>query len=367
MPKQDARQALRMKRFLLAAASYLLWIMISASCHYYGLSRISLTSIIICWVLIVFCNLVFFVLLRSGFNKRFADPSLTIAQMLTAIFWTAVVSYITASSLRGSMLALFLVVFIFGVFRLSLKEFFVLVTVAVAAYAAAMLILYCHHPRAVDVTLEAIRCVLLLVTLMWFSLIGSYIQNLRTKVIKANNDLQEAMKTIEQLAIHDELTEVYNRRQMFSVLKREKALADRASLSFAVCLLDLDEFKDINDREGHLAGDKVLKTFAQTLRNDVRAEDYVARYGGDEFLVIFTGARCLENCSECAERLQSISQRMHFPGLKSSISLTASIGVTIYQPGESLDELLSRVDAAMYRAKNKGKNRIEKVLPGRPA
>src|SRR6056297_464152 len=243
MPKQDARQALRMKRFLLAAASYLLWIMISASCHYYGLSRISLTSIIICWVLIVFCNLVFFVLLRSGFNKRFADPSLTIAQMLTAIFWTAVVSYITASSLRGSMLALFLVVFIFGVFRLSLKEFFVLVTVAVAAYAAAMLILYCHHPRAVDVTLEAIRCVLLLVTLMWFSLIGSYIQNLRTKVIKANNDLQEAMKTIEQLAIHDELTEVYNRRQMFSVLKREKALADRASLSFAVCLLDLDEFK----------------------------------------------------------------------------------------------------------------------------
>ncbi|MFP4446501.1 MAG: GGDEF domain-containing protein, partial [Desulfosudaceae bacterium] len=293
IPQADAKQALRIRRFFLAAISYLLWIAISYLCQIYEMSRIGMPAMFAIWGVIVLNNLFFYGLLRSGLNKKLPDPSLTIPQMLAAIFWSGVVSYIVLSPLRGSMLALFLVGFIFGVFKLSLRQFFLLVAVAMATYAVAMVLLYRADPAAVDPVLEGFRLILLLVTLMWFSLIGSYIQNLRTKVIKANSELQEAMKTIEELAIHDELTGVYNRRQMLTILNREKALADRTHTPFAVCLLDLDDFKKINDTYGHLAGDEVLRKFAQTIKSHIRTEDYIARYGGEEFLVIFTGRHCV--------------------------------------------------------------------------
>lgn len=356
---------MRLRRFFLAAFSYLLWIGISGICQFAGMSRIETKTAAFIWILIVLNNLFFYFLLRSGLNKKIHDPSLTIPQMLAAIFWSGVVSYITLSPIRGSMLALFLVIFIFGVFKLSFKQFLWLVAAAVATYAAAMLLLLHNDPGTVDPVLEGIRTLLLLVTLMWFSLIGSYIQNLRKKVIKANSELQSAMETIEELVIHDELTGVHNRRQMFTVLNREKSLSDRTNMPFAVCLLDLDDFKKINDTKGHLTGDKVLRKFAQAIKNHIRQEDYIARYGGEEFLVIFTGRYCVENSSECALRLQALTERMKFPEIEDDLRLTTSIGVTVYQPQETIDSLLTRVDAAMYEAKNKGKNRIEQT-PANP-
>ncbi len=365
IPHSDARQALRLRRFFLAAFSYLLWIGISGICQLVGMSRLEIKTAAVLWLLIVLNNLIFYFLLRSGLNKKFHDPSLTIPQMLAAIFWSGVVSYTTLSPIRGSMLALFLVIFIFGVFKLSFKQFLGLVAVAVATYTAAMLLLLHNDPGTVDPVLESIRTLLLLVTLMWFSLIGSYIQNLRKKVMKANSELQSAMETIEELVIHDELTGVHNRRQMFTVLNREKSLSDRTNMPFAVCLLDLDDFKNINDTKGHLTGDKVLRKFAQAVKNHIRKEDYIARYGGEEFLVIFTGRYCVEHSSECALRLQVLTERMRFPEIEDDLRLTTSIGVTVYQPQESIDSLLTRVDAAMYEAKNKGKNRIEQT-PANP-
>ena len=361
IPVDDPKQALRIRRFLLAVAGYVVWMGISVGSHALGLVRPTGSTVWIVCGLMLTSLLAVYLLLRTGINKRFRDPSLTTLQMVIACCWVGVTTYFTNSPIRGSIIALYVVVFVFGIFRLSLGRFFLLVAVAVISYASAIAALYIHHPETVDIFLETIRTALLATALMWFSLIGAFIQRLRAKLERTNAELNLALKKIEQLAILDELTGVYNRRHLVEILDREKALADRTGLNFAVCLMDLDDFKQINDTYGHIAGDIVLKEFAQAIKKDIRREDYIARYGGEEFIVLFTGTRCVENGTDCALRIQAITRRLKFVDIHTSIRLTVSIGMTIYHLNESIDDLLSRADTAMYQAKRAGKNRVEYI------
>lgn len=359
----DPRQALRTRRFLMAWASYGLLAVILMGCVFLGLFRISvITAFWIC-LLMIASNLVFFVFIRTGINKRFKDPSLTAPQIIVAILWVGVLSYCAESELRGSTISVFLIIFIFGVFRLSLREFFALVAVAVAVYGASILLLYHHQPGAVDLYLEAIRSVILLASLGWFALLGNYMYQLRQKMGRTNAELKEALDTIKQLAIHDELTNVYNRRHMFTILNREKAFADRTNRSFTICLIDLDDFKKVNDNHGHLAGDGVLKTFTTAIKNQIRREDYIARYGGEEFLVVFKGPQSVEDSMDSAERLRSLTEELTFTDILASIRITISIGMTLYQQPEPIDSFLTRADEALYMAKNNGKNRVVYIPP----
>jgi diguanylate cyclase (GGDEF)-like protein len=359
IPTDDPKQALRIRRFALAAAGYLVWIIITIASQMLGLSRATGPGLALFCGLMFLSLFVFYAFLRTGFNKRFKDPSMTIPQMVIACLWVGVTVYSSEGPIRGSIIALYVVIFVFGIFRLSLPQFFIMVAVAGATYASSIGLLHHRHPGEIDPFLEIIRTSLLLVALLWFSLIGHYIQRLRRKVVQTNAELQYALKKIEHLVIHDELTGVYNRRHLVSILEREKALADRTGANFAVCLLDLDDFKQINDTYGHLAGDIVLKEFAQAIKKDIRKEDYVARYGGEEFIVLFTGTRCVDNGTDCALRMQAITRRLTFADVNPAIRLTVSIGMTIYRLNESIDDLLTRADTAMYQAKNAGKDRVE--------
>ncbi len=359
----DPRQSLRIRRSFLGIAGYLLWIIAYLIFCYLGLQRASMPVVGLICLLMLACNLVFYVIMRSGINRRFKDPSLTISQIMVGIFWVGVLSYYTDSSIRGSILILFVVIFIFGIFRLNLSQFFSLVAASIGVYGVSMVTLHYNQPAAVDLYIETIRSALLLATLSFFSLIGNYIYRLRKKMVRANGELQRALETIERIAIHDELTNIYNRRHMFTILNREKSLADRSKRSFTVCLMDLDDFKQVNDTYGHLTGDAVLKHFARAIQEDIREEDYLARYGGEEFLVVFTNLYCLENSAECAQRLRQTVERLRFPDMPPEIRITVSVGLTTYKPSESLDSLLSRADMALYAAKKNGKNRIEHIPP----
>lgn len=363
IPTDDPRQDLRIRRFFIAWASYGLLAVILVGCGYLQLARVTPETTILIGLMMLASNMIFFVLIRTGVNKRFKDPSLTVAQIIMALFWVGALSYFSASELRGSIIILFLVIFIFGVFKLSLRAFFALVALAVAVYIACILLLYRNKPEAVDLDIEAVRCVILMVTLGWFSLLGNYIYQLRQKMSRANVDLKKAIETIEQLAIHDELTDVYNRRHMFTILKQEKAFADRAGHSYTICLIDLDNFKKVNDTYGHLAGDEVLKTFASAVKKNIRREDCIARYGGEEFLVVFKGPRSATSSLESAERLQTLTEELTFTETLSSVKITISIGMTIYRHGEPIDALLTRADKALYMAKNSGKNKVVCVPP----
>ncbi len=180
----------------------------------------------------------------------------------------------------------------------------------------------------------------------------------------ANIRLGEALR---DQAIRDPLTGLYNRRYMEEMLERETLRAVRADQGLGVLMLDLDHFKNFNDTYGHEAGDTVLREVAAFLLNSVRAEDIVCRFGGEEFIVILPVAD-LKVTQARAERIRSKLREL--PVLYQGRSLgmvTVSVGVAeLPQHGTSRKELIEAADAALYRAKREGRDRVvvaDEVLP----
>lgn len=356
IPCNDQNQALRVRRFLMALASYVMWMFLTTYCYYKGWFRMSLGDTLTMFAVIIVMHLCLYLVFMTGLNKRFKDPSLTMLQMILATFWTMVLAYYT-DEVRGIALLLYLVVFIFGVFRLHLRQFFILAVYALTGYGYVIILLLANHPEKINLQAEILYWVVLAAVLSWFSGIGSYINHIRKKLAKANIELSQANERIRQSAIHDELTGVFNRRQMMKILQREKSLADRGEPSFSLCIFDLDDFKRVNDTYGHLAGDMVLRTLVQAIKNNVREQDYIARYGGEEFVIILAYPDMGEAVA-CAERIKALASSLNFPGLPDDFRITISMGVTRYLPVESIDAIISRADAAVYQAKSSGKNKI---------
>ncbi|NTW65210.1 MAG: diguanylate cyclase [Nitrospirae bacterium] len=183
-------------------------------------------------------------------------------------------------------------------------------------------------------------------------------------VVVERNEFYAKSEELKKLTITDTLTGLLNRRYLQERLKDELARSERHIHPMSLLMLDLDGFKSCNDSEGHLVGDKILQEVAETLLKTVRSMDIVARFGGDEFMVILPETS-EPVAIEIGERLRnSVSTGTAWTrkagGKPEPCILTASIGIVCYpEHGDTAELLLENVDKALYRAKNKGKNRIE--------
>ncbi|WP_016915735.1 sensor domain-containing diguanylate cyclase [Vreelandella stevensii] len=169
-----------------------------------------------------------------------------------------------------------------------------------------------------------------------------------------------ANQRLEQLAHFDPLTQVWNRYRIEQAIDAELVAAKRYGAAFALLLFDVDHFKQINDAYGHGVGDEVLVSLARLVETSLRGCDHLGRWGGEEFVVLATHSD-EEAAMGLAERLRSLVATLHVNGLDQPI--TVSIGVAIWQPGDSCKTLMSRADVAMYRAKRSGRNRVEVAEP----
>ncbi len=161
----------------------------------------------------------------------------------------------------------------------------------------------------------------------------------------------------ERLALHDGLTGLLNRRALDERLGQEYERARRHGLPWAVALLDLDNFKEINDTHGHLLGDEVLKIVAQLCKRAVREEDSVARYGGEEFVVLFPESTAQSAAAVC-ERLRRQVAAYRWEGLAAGLRVTISGGLAGWSEAPSVQALLQAADNQLYRAKELGRDRI---------
>lgn len=152
------------------------------------------------------------------------------------------------------------------------------------------------------------------------------------------------------------MTNVANRRSLNEILVREVDRGARLDLPITVILADVDHFKQVNDTFGHAMGDKVLHAIAQTLVTQVRQYDLVARYGGEEFLVLLPGV-ALQDGRTAAERFRVAISKITMAEFPQQV--TASFGVASLLPGQAVNTLFDRVDKALYRAKENGRNRVE--------
>jgi two-component system cell cycle response regulator len=166
---------------------------------------------------------------------------------------------------------------------------------------------------------------------------------------------------LEQLAQTDPLTQLLNRRALTERITAEMERALRYDSSMALLMIDLDHFKKVNDTYGHLVGDDVLRDVAALLTATIRTTDMVARYGGEEFLVLLPETDDA-GAESFAERIREAIEQHAFGGRADQIplNLTTSVGVATFPAAriESVEDLFARADAALYRAKADGRNRV---------
>lgn len=169
--------------------------------------------------------------------------------------------------------------------------------------------------------------------------------------------VRAGLRTVEdrRRAMYDGLTGLFNRRAFDDLLRRELASVERYGRSLSLVMIDLDHFKAVNDTHGHDAGDAALKDFAELMRAACRPSDLPCRVGGEEFAWLLLETD-LDGGAMAAERLRNAIESHTFPGVG---SLTASLGVTVTQGAENAETFCKRADAALYRAKEAGRNRIE--------
>jgi diguanylate cyclase (GGDEF)-like protein len=300
---------------------------------------------------------VFFLMSELGISDRFRDHYLIIAQSTVSLAIMLTFAYI-APQVGFLFLGALFVVYSFSSLRATARQ--TSVTWTIAAIGIASLLLLTDAPLAMptgtylDRFATALVFILILGRCMFLAMFSS---TLRASLYKSSVELKLAYKRIEELAEVDELTGAFNRRSIMQALSEEIARARRSETPCTVALIDLDWFKRINDRFGHPAGDEVLRTFAIAMFANIRTIDKFGRYGGEEFLLILPETTD-SAAQRTLDRLRMIVADLDWSAISSGLTVTMSVGLAMLHPDDSPESILARADAALYRAKDLGRNRV---------
>lgn len=182
-------------------------------------------------------------------------------------------------------------------------------------------------------------------------------EQLQTANRELESRVEQRTRELEQLAATDPVTGLANRRELMRQLTDELSRAHRYERSLSVLMIDIDNFKNLNDTYGHQAGDQVLAEFADILRSSCRSADIIARYGGEEFVVL-APETSLQQAGQFAKLVLDEVRARSFALDDQTITVSCSIGVTATRADDSVDRILTRADKAMYHAKASGKNDV---------
>lgn len=352
-------QAIRLRRLGMAGASYTMPALIGfAAATAEQLGWAALLSYLLAITALL---LVFYVVFRTGANLRFAEPGLTTAQVMAPLPPGLYLMYhVTTHEARAAMLLTVIVPLFYGLLDFGMRRFLGATAVYFVAYCALFAVLAWHQPALLHNPDEWIILIALAALMFQLGLIGGFVSELRDVLRRKNRELGQALTRIANMAVHDELTGAFNRHHLIDVLRRELARAGRGDAVFSVCLMDIDHFKQVNDRHGHLVADEVLRRYARHVENHIRDIDTFGRYGGEEFLLVLP-ATSVSAAREVAERLRRELAALQFADdAGERFSITVSIGVAESPRSVSgtVDALLRRADAALYDAKHGGRDSV---------
>jgi len=169
--------------------------------------------------------------------------------------------------------------------------------------------------------------------------------------------MEEQIAELKKLSLLDALTAVGNRRFGENQVRGHLNEFERSGVPFGILLLDLDNFKAINDTRGHETGDRVLKMVAATLAANIRSFDHVSRWGGEEFVLVLSNVDP-SNLESIAEKMRLLVMASRLTDLEPVVSVTVSIGAVLVAPGDTVESLIARADKMLYRSKSAGRNRV---------
>lgn len=294
-------------------------------------------------------------LIRSGWTARWSDPALTIPQMAWTISAGAT-AYVFLGDARGIVPSVLAMILFFGALGLKLGQVIGIGLFAMGAFAVA--VVASSGPATNQYTpMDIAYALMIMIVLTGCMVLNLRIHGIRQRSFNKGRALAEALQQNRELALRDDLTGLLNRRAMLELLELEQRRHQRKQGTLVLAMLDLDHFKPINDRYGHATGDRALQAFAATALSTLRDVDILARWGGDEFLLMFTDTS-LEHAALVLERLRNEVAALEISEVPGRLGLTLSSGLALNLPEEPVEDTLHRADEALYRAKAQGRNRI---------
>lgn len=300
-------------------------------------------------------GLFFYAAVRFSAQLRLAPRMLAVLQGLFGVscnLWLFAIS----GPLRTGSLLLLLIVVSFCTFAMRPRQTFILSMIALAGIASLMWWSTQTNPALYPADMEATTFCYLAVSLLTVTVLTGEMTKLRARLKHQKAELLQAVETIRTLATVDELTSLANRRYMNEVLAQEQRRSGHVGAT-CIALLDIDFFKRVNDRHGHAAGDDVLRAFAGAARAELRVADVLARWGGEEFLLMLP-ATMLPEAQQVLARMAQRVAVMQVPDVTVAAPISFSAGVVARRDGEDFAETVKRADAALYAAKEAGRNRI---------
>jgi diguanylate cyclase (GGDEF)-like protein len=293
-----------------------------------------------------------------GDVERREDPQLVAWQM-----GYAVVAQILGMALAPQLAPLFIgtisIIFAFGSLRIELRTamlswFAAFVGVGLVLTLPMHQSMGIENPNRIEMSLLCLSFALIALRTM---LLGYYGSAMRMRLYKVNWALGRAKQDAELLAASDALTGAMSRGAILPLIERSVKRAARSGIPACVAMIDLDWFKSINDRFGHLAGDQVLRRVVDCVRECLRTSDVIGRYGGEEFVLLLHGADA-NGAARLVERIRTAVSMADWSDIAAGLKVSVSCGITSARPTDSLDDVLARADQALYEAKRGGRDQL---------
>ena len=299
--------------------------------------------------------LLFWLLLRSGRTASWRDPSLIFQQLLFGCL-SVTLSYALIDAARGLALLWLCLLMLFDIHRLTTSQLVLASVGSIALMGIANLFHDQLHGHDIDLISEwiGLGTGAIVMPVMYQVSLKSY--QMRTKMLKQRAILEDTVTRLASASIRDALTGLFNRGHMQNLLDEEVRRLRRTEQAFCVALIDLDHFKHINDQHGHAVGDAALKIFALVAQAELAAIDTLARWGGEEFLLLMPETEL----PEATQRMSALQQRVQqhdWSTLAPGLSLNFSAGLCQPDRQASVHLTLERADRALYQAKAQGRGR----------
>ncbi len=353
----DPRLRVRVRLCFLALCMYGVWIGVMIAGLHSGLivSRpLGLATI----ALEVVAMLAFYPLVRSGRTAHLADPALVLHQIALA-YVACAMNYVAQPDSRGALLQVMCLAQVFGLLSLTPREVSLGGLTAVLSLVAAWIGGTLWAPASsFDPSIEALHMATAAFILTLLTAMSHRYSLVRSEVRAQKKTLADAVERVEHIVSHDTLTGLYNRHHMVQALERELARLDRSGHQFAVVIVDLDHFKQVNDQHGHQVGDEVLESFAAITEEVLRDTDIVGRWGGEEFLLLMPDTNPAERAMVGLNRLRITLEDTIVSCARPGLRVRFSAGIAVPREGDTVDGLLERADHALYRAKKQGRDRF---------
>lgn len=352
----DPVQRRAVKRLLLISHAYaVIWVLLGVSINM-GLAPPSV------WWLVIYGvvgQTAFYALLRGGYTLKLKDPLFCFPQALFGV-GAVVIGYALIPYGQGAALQVLFVLLVYDLHRLSPQQIGLVSGAAILALTLLVVGEWWLTPDGVDLLQESLNIGMAVLVILMLSAVSGAVRRVHIHQLEKKAELDKVLAELRTLSEHDALTGAVNRRHMMALLQEELKRQRRAHRPFSVAMVDIDFFKHVNDDYGHAVGDQVLKQLATLAQETLREMDVVARWGGEEFLILLP----LAARADAAMTIDKLRQRVadhDWAQYAAGLRVTFSGGVAEHTLDLSLEQTIESADGALYRAKEHGRNRVEQA------